>query len=56
MHDVQYRTSIAWQNNCYNQLGYTKFYYASDMEFKYVLPALTNKGSECDGEKIKKYL
>lgn len=43
MHDVQYRTSVAWQNNCYNQPGYTKFYYASDMSFKYVLPALAAK-------------
>lgn len=40
MHDIQYRTSVAWQNNCYNQPGYTKFYYASDMEWKYVLPQL----------------
>ena len=46
MHDVQYRTSIAWQNNCYNQPGYTKFYYASDMDFKYVLPALADKEGE----------
>jgi hypothetical protein len=40
MHDVQYRTSVAWQNNCYNQPGYTRFYYASDMEWEYVLPQL----------------
>jgi hypothetical protein len=40
MHDMQYRTSVAWQNNCYNQPGYTKFYYASDMEWEYVLPQL----------------
>lgn len=40
MHDVQYRVGVAWQNNCYNQPGYTKFYYASDMDFKYVLPQL----------------
>ncbi len=40
MHDVQYRTGVAWQNNCYNQPGYTKFYYASDMEWEYVLPQL----------------
>jgi hypothetical protein len=40
MHDIQYRTSVAWQNNCYNQPGYTKFYYASDMEWEYVLPQL----------------
>lgn len=40
MHDIMYRTSIAWQNNCYNQPGYTKFYYASDMEWDYVLPIL----------------
>lgn len=38
MHDIQYRTAIAWQNNCYNQPGYTQFYFASDTDFKYVLP------------------
>lgn len=38
--DLQYRVSVAWQNNCYNQPGYTSFYLASDMEFEYVLPAL----------------
>ena len=41
MHDVMYRTGIAWQNNCYNQTCYTKFYYASDMDFSQVLPALS---------------
>lgn len=40
LHDTQYRTAVAWQNNCYNQPGYTKFYYASDMEWQYVLPEL----------------
>lgn len=40
MHDIQYRTSVAWQNNCYNQPGYTKFYFASDTDWKYVLPGL----------------
>lgn len=40
MHDVMYRTGIAWQNNCYNQTCYTKFYYASDMDFSQVLPYL----------------
>ncbi|MCM1182979.1 MAG: rhamnogalacturonan lyase [Roseburia sp.] len=36
MHDAQYRCGVAWQNNCYNQPGYTSFYYASDMDFKEV--------------------
>lgn len=40
MHDIQYRTGVAWQNNCYNQPCYTKFYYARDMEWQYVLPQL----------------
>ena len=40
MHDIQYRTGIAWQNNCYNQPAYPSFYYASDMDFRYVLPWL----------------
>ncbi len=38
MQDVQYRCGVAWQNNCYNQPGYTSFYYGSDMDFKDVLP------------------
>ena len=38
LHDTQYRCGVAWQNNCYNQPGYTSFYYGSDMDFKYVLP------------------
>lgn len=38
MHDTQYRCGVAWQNNCYNQPGYTSFYYADDMDFKDVLP------------------
>lgn len=36
MDDVMYRTSIAWQNTCYNQTGYTSYYYASDMDFSKV--------------------
>lgn len=40
MHDTMYRTGIAWQNNCYNQPCYTRFYYASDMDFSQVLPWL----------------
>lgn len=38
LHDTQYRCGVAWQNNCYNQPGYTSFYYGSDMDFKDVLP------------------
>ena len=37
MHDIQYRTGVAWQNNCYNQPCYTKFYLASDMHWSAVL-------------------
>ncbi|MBQ8136271.1 MAG: hypothetical protein IJ174_02450, partial [Clostridia bacterium] len=33
MHDLAYRASIAWQNNCYNQTGYPSFYYGPDMDF-----------------------
>lgn len=40
MHDTMYRVGIAWQNNCYNQTCYTKFYFASDMDFAQVLPWL----------------
>ena len=36
MDDIMYRTGVAWQNNCYNQTGYTSFYYASDMDFSEV--------------------
>ena len=38
MQDPQYRCGAAWQNNCYNQPVYPSFYYASDMDFKNVLP------------------
>ncbi len=40
MHDIQYRTGVAWQNNCYNQPGYTSFYYGRDMLFSEVVPAI----------------
>ncbi len=36
MDDAMYRVSIAWQNTCYNQTGYTSYYYASDMDFSQV--------------------
>ncbi|WP_185971074.1 FIMAH domain-containing protein [Alkalicoccobacillus porphyridii] len=36
MHDIQYRTGIAWQNVTYNQPSYPSFYYASDMDWAYV--------------------
>ncbi len=37
MHDTQYRCGIAWQNNCYNQPCYPKFYYGPEMDFEDVL-------------------
>jgi hypothetical protein len=40
LHDIQYRVGVAWQNNCYNQPCYPKFYYASDMDWADVLPGL----------------
>lgn len=43
MQDMQYRCGVAWQNNCYNQPGYTKFYYGSDMDFSQVLPYMNRK-------------
>ncbi|WP_373262928.1 rhamnogalacturonan lyase family protein [Hungatella hathewayi] len=43
MQDTQYRCSVAWQNNCYNQPGYPSFYYGSDMEFGRVLPYMKHK-------------
>ncbi len=43
MHDIMYRTGIAWQNNCYNQPCYTSFYYASDMDFKEVFFQIANQ-------------
>lgn len=46
MHDIQYRTAVAWQNNCYNQPGYTKFYYASDMDFHEVINTISNGTNE----------
>lgn len=46
LHDVQYRTGVAWQNNCYNQPGYVSYYYASDMDFSEVLPQLVCSKTE----------
>lgn len=43
MHDAQYRCGVAWQNNCYNQPVYPDFYYASDMDFRDVLPAQAHR-------------
>ena len=43
LHDIQYRVGVAWQNNCYNQPCYPKFYYASDMDWSDVLPGLEKK-------------
>ena len=40
LHDPQYRVGAAWQNNCYNQPCYPGFYFASDMDWAFVLPAL----------------
>ena len=40
LHDTMYRCGVAWQNNVYNQPCYTSFYYASDMDFRDVLPEL----------------
>lgn len=36
MHDIQYRTGIAWQNSSYNQPSYPSFYFASDIDWEYV--------------------
>lgn len=43
MHDTQYRCGVAWQNNCYNQPCYPKFYYGTDMDFRRVLPFMQRK-------------
>ncbi|TPE70764.1 rhamnogalacturonan lyase [Halalkalibacterium halodurans] len=49
MHDIQYRTGIAWQNVGYNQPSYPSFYFASDTDWAYVpvpdfkMPALALK-------------
>lgn len=40
LHDTMYRSGVAWQNNVYNQPCYTSFYYASDMDFRDVLPEM----------------
>ncbi|MBA4495435.1 rhamnogalacturonan lyase [Paenactinomyces guangxiensis] len=36
MHDIQYRTGIAWQNVGYNQPSYPSFYFAADINWKHV--------------------
>ena len=43
LHDIQYRVGVAWQNNCYNQPCYPKFYYASDMDWADVLPGMKKR-------------
>lgn len=43
LHDSQYRVGVAWQNNCYNQPCYPSFYYGSDMDWAWVLPALAGE-------------
>ncbi len=43
MHDLQYRTGIAWQNVVYNQPSYPSFYFAADMDWKRV--PLPEKGN-----------
>ena len=43
LHDPQYRVGVAWQNNCYNQPCYPSFYYASDTDWAWVLPALSKE-------------
>lgn len=43
MHDVMYRTGIAWQNNCYNQPCYPRFYYGRDMDFSQAYLTLAAK-------------
>lgn len=50
MQDAQYRCGVAWQNNCYNQPGYTSFYYGSDMDFGAVLPWLEQKSGAGQAE------
>ena len=46
MHDSMYRCGVAWQNNCYNQPCYTKFYYGNDCDFRDVLPWLAAEDGE----------
>lgn len=43
MHDIQYRTGVAWQNNCYNQPCYPGFYYGNDMDWKQVWESIKRK-------------
>ena len=43
MHDIQYRTGVAWQNNCYNQPCYPSFYYGNDMDWEEVWESLKRK-------------
>ena len=46
MHDSMYRCGVAWQNNCYNQPCYTKFYYGNDCDFRDALPWLAAEDGE----------
>ena len=53
MHDTMYRCGVAWQNNCYNQPCYTKFYYGNDCDFRDVLPWLAEEEEGCGQENSK---
>jgi len=44
MHDAQYRAMVACQQTAYNQPSYTSFYFASDIDWKYVpVPKVATK-------------
>ena len=44
MHDAQYRAMVACQQTSYNQPSYTSFYFASDIDWKYVpVPKVATK-------------
>lgn len=44
MHDAQYRAMVACQQTSYNQPSYTSFYFASDIDWKYVpIPKVATK-------------
>jgi fibronectin type 3 domain-containing protein len=63
MHDIQYRTGIAWQNTGYNQPAYPSFYFASDMNWANVsvpnageLPFIEEEAPEIDVTELEELI
>ena len=63
MHDIQYRTGIAWQNTAYNQPAYPSYYFATDIDWEYVnvpnageLDFVEEEGQEIDVTELEELI